>query len=285
MLSLRKQRIITSALKFRYMDSRRVKWWLKDESLIPVAQSVAAAIRNITKQIVPPNVEIIKSNEQKDVFRVWHPQDASQSFVVKAFLLNRFLRRLKYDRYGLDEAANLIRAKNRGINTPEVYGYGQIHDLLSMVKVSIVILEDLVDLSPIRELTSIKSADECSRIFMKTLPLFVSLYRANCNHIDVNSGAVMLCDHNPDSQVFLLDFQHARFYGRPSDEILMFEAGYFAKSCCNWVSAEAIDQWLGRLFTAVGIQSSAETQKMKERFNYYFDTGIYLSRKERRKIH
>ena len=79
MLSLRKRRIITSTLKFRHRDTRRVKWWLKDESLIPVARSVVAAIRDITNQTAPSNGGIIKLNERKIVFRIKHPQDAAQS--------------------------------------------------------------------------------------------------------------------------------------------------------------------------------------------------------------
>lgn len=283
MLSLRKQRIITSALKFRYRDSRRVKWWLEDESLIPVAQSVAAAIRDITKQTVPSNVKIIKSRERKIIFRIEGSKAVSQSFIVKVFFLEHFAHRLKYHRYGLDEVANLLKAKDKGINTPEVYGYGQIHDLLGLVKVSIIILEDLVDLSPIRELMGIKSADECSRMFMRTLPLFVSLYRANCNHIDVNGGAVMLCDHNPDSQLFLLDFQHARFYNKPSLEVLAFEAGLFAKSCARWLSSDIIYEWFAEILNAVDVSGPGAREKMRSRFDFYLKAD--LSRRERQKIY
>jgi tRNA A-37 threonylcarbamoyl transferase component Bud32 len=283
MLSLRKRRIITSTLKFRHRDTRRVKWWLKDESLIPVARSVVAAIRDITNQTAPSNGGIIKLNERKIVFRIKHPQDAAQSLVAKVFLLNSFARRLKYDRYGLDEAANLIKARDRGINTPVVYGYGHMHDILGFVKVNVVILEDLRGLSSIRVLMCEKSENECPKIFMRTIPLFVRLYRTGCKHIDVNNGNVMLCEHDLDSKVFLIDFQHAKFHSKPSSEILMFEAGYFARSCHDRVPIETINQWLDRIFTAVGIHSSAETQKMRERFNYYF--GTYLSRQERIKIH
>ena len=283
MLSIRKRRIMKSALKCRCRDSSRVKWWLKDESVTPVAQSVATAIMEITNQTVPSNTEIIKSSERKSVFRMEHPQHPAQSFIAKVFLLNRFEHRLKYYKYGLDETANLIRAKARGINSPEVYGYGHIYDMLGLVKVSIIILEDLRHLSPIGVLMRAKSEDERSRVFMRTVPLFVRLYEAGCNHIDVNSGAVMLSDRDLDSKVFLLDFQHAKFYDRPSSEILMFEAGRFAKSCRNWVSDETIGDWLADLFAAIGLDDSDERRTMRERFEYYFDT--HLSRKEGRRVH
>lgn len=281
---MNKRRIITSALKFRHGDSRRVKWWLKDESLIPVTQSVVAAIRDITKQDVRPNIKIIKQNERKTVFRMEYPQDARQSFIAKVFFLNSVKHRFKYYKYGLDETANLLRARNRGINTPEVYGYGNIHDMFGLVKTSVIILEDLQGqgLSPIGVLMRTKSEDERSEVFMRSVSLFAKLYETGCNHIDVNSGAVMLSEDHLDSEVYLLDFQHAKFYSTPSSEILMFEAGHFARSCCNWISAETINKWLAKVLDAIEIRDNVSREKLIERFDYYF--AAQLSRKARKKI-
>ena len=247
-----------------------------------MAQSVAAAIRDIANGTVPSNIEIFKLNERKAVFRTGHSEDITHSFVAKVFFLNRFENRVKYHKYGLDEAANLLIASDRDINTPEVCGYGHINDLLGFVKTNVIILENLDTLSPIGALMRIKSQEECSKVFMRTIPLFVRLYKAGCNHIDVNSSGVMLCRHNLDSEVFLLDFQHAKFYDGPSTEILMFEAGHFAKSCRDWLSTETIDAWFDKLLNAIGTNGTVQRQKMKERFDYYF--GTYLSRKERKKV-
>lgn len=282
MLSLSKRRIITSTLKFRYRDTRRVKWWLKDENLIPVAQSVVAAIKDITNQTGPSNVEIIKWRKLKIVFRIEDSGDVSKSFIVKAYLLSRFKHRLKYRRRGLNEVANLIRAESRGINTPDVYGYGRINDIFGLVTVSIIIMEDLCGRSAIDELMQTRPQDECSRMLISTVSLFSKLYRGACNLFDMNGGSVMLCEHALDSEAFLVDLERADFYNRPSVEVLMFEAGYFARSCRKWVSTDAIEQWLRELFTAVDINNAAEREKMRERFNYYFGTD--LSRKERLRI-
>lgn len=282
MFSLRNHNKLKIALKFKYRHSPRSKWWLKDESLIPMVQSVVEAIRDIANNSVPPNIKMFKLNDRKAVFRMKEPHNKWKPFVVKTFLLNHLEDRLKYHRYGLDEVANILEAKNRGISTPEVYGYGHINDVIGLVKGSIIILEDLSDMSTIGTLMHTKSEDECSKIFMHTVPLFVSLYRANFNHIDINTGAVLLCEHKLNSPVFLLDFQHAKFYDLPSAEILMFEAGYFSKSCSNWVSAETISNWLNKIFNAIGINNETEKEKMIEYFNYYF--GAELSRKERKAI-
>lgn len=117
---------------------------------------------------------------------------------------------------------------------------------------------------------------------MRTIPLFVSLYNAGCNHIDVNSGAVMLNERNLNHEVFLLDFQHTKFYDKPSSEILMFEAGHFAKVCQNWISDETVNEWLDELLRAIDINSTDEIQKMKRCFYYYFKAE--LSRKHRKII-
>lgn len=282
MLSLSKQRIIKSALRFKYSGPQRIKWWLKDQSLIPVAQSIAETIRNIATHVLCPDIRIFKLNERKAVFWAHHPRDPARSFVVKAFFLNRFEHRFKHHRYGRDEAANILTARDRGISAPELFAYGQITNRLAFVKVSIITLEYLPDLSPIRALMRTKSEDECSRLFMRTIPLFVSLYKARCKHIDINTANVMLSEHSINPGVFLLDFQHAEFFDKPSTEVLMFEAGYFARSCRNFVPVKTITEWLDKLMTAVGINGTPDAQRLEERFNYY--SVARLSRKQRKKI-
>jgi len=282
MFSPNKQKILKTALSFKFNDSWRIKWWLKDESLTAVAQSIAKAVGDITSKAVPPDIKIFKLNERKAVFQIKNSNNSKQSYIAKTFFLNRFEHRFKYHRYGLDEAANLITARDKNINTPEVYGYGHINDLLGFVKISTIILEDLPNLSPIGTLMCAKSHKERSELFMRTIPLFVSLYRAGCNHIDVNSGAVMLAEDNANPKVYLLDFQHARFYDKPSIELLMFEAGYFAKKCREYVSDVTIDDWLTEMLTAVKINNSSKQAKAKMRFQYYY--RIEPTRQQRRNL-
>lgn len=282
---LSRQKIVRSILKFTN-HSRGIRWWLRDESLIPVARYVAGAVGDIAKNAMPAGIEMLKLNERKAVFRFGHPQKTGSSFVAKAFFFKPIERCLKYHKYGLDETANLLMARDKGVSVPGVYGYGHISNVLGIPKVSMIILEDFQSCSHIGVLMRSKSEKDCAKIFMRTIPLFVSLYNASCNHIDVNSGAVMIGEDNFNHSVFLLDFQHAVFYDKPSTEILIFEAGYFARHCSAWVSTETIGEWMDELFAAVGSSNTAdEVEKMRERFKFYFDNGIYMSRKERRKIH
>ncbi|MDH4241677.1 MAG: hypothetical protein OEW48_19125 [Phycisphaerae bacterium] len=279
---MNKRRIIKNALSFEFRDSSNAKWWLKDESLVPAAQSIAETIRNLTNHSLRPNTEFFKLTDRKAVFRVKPPEDSGQSLVAKAFLLPRLEHRFKYHKYGLDEVANLLKAADKGINAPRVYGYGHIYSMFRFVEANVVISEDLLGFLPIKNLLLKGTDNERHQIFMRTIPLFVSLYHAGCNHIDVNSGAVMLSERNLNREVFLLDFQHTRFYDKPSSGILMFEAGHFAKVCRNWISTETVNEWLDELLRAIDVNSTDEIQKMKRCFYYYFKAD--LSRKHRNKI-
>jgi hypothetical protein len=290
MLSLSKRRILRPALRFKYSGLHGETWWLRDQSLVVLGESVVDVVRGIISKVAPPDIEMLKSAKRKTIFRVKNPENSQETFVVKVFFLNHFSHRLSYHLYGLDEAANLIQAKGRGINTPETYGYCHVYDSFGLVRASVLILEDLHNLSPVGELMSTMSESECSKIFMNTVPLFVSLYRANCNHIDVNSNAVMVGNNSSDCSLYLLDFQHAKFYDKPSTEVLMFEAGYFARSCRNWVLPETIYQWLDKIFSHIGVNDPVERGKMRERFDYYFESkGVppgraMMSRKHRKRI-
>ena len=290
MLSLSRRRILRNALKFRYSGLRRASWWLKDMNLAACADSVVDIIRSIISKAVPPDIEMIKLTPRKAVFRVSNPHNSHETFVVKAFFLNHFSHRLNYRLYGLDETANLIQAKDRGINTPDVYGYGHVYDRLGLVRTGIIILEDLGHMPTIGNLLDTIPEIERSEIFTNTVPLFVSLYRANCNHIDLGSSAVMLGNNSSNPPIFLLDFQHARFYNKPSLNILMFEAGYFARSCRQWISGEIAMEWADMILSNVGIKDQTQRQKAKETFEYHRQgkgrtpTQTTLSRKHRKRI-
>lgn len=295
-------KVVKSKLSTGFCDTR-TKWWLSNKTFAPLAKSTTDAVRDILEDVIPPHVEILKRavfelTERKIIFRITHPESSEKFFIVKVFLGDRrnltadgkhkttvrikLRYRLRSSIYSLNEVARLFRARDKGINTPKVYGYGHIYGLLRLVDASVIIMEDLHDLSPIKKLLLKGTDNERHQIFMRTIPLFVSLYNAGCNHINVNSGAIMLCEHNLNPNVFLLDFQHAKFHSKPSSEILMFEAGHFAHSCRNLVSTETVNEWFDKLLMAVNINHTKEIQEMKERFYYYCKAK--LSRKHRKKL-
>lgn len=288
MFSLSRRKILDEALAYRHCKWPRLKWWLRDEGMFDAASYAGSVAEVAIKGDKLGDVKIFKQTHRKAIFRFSNNDSDGRTYVAKVFLLNHLSHRLSYHLYGMDEAAKLIEAGRRGIKVPQVLGYGHIYDRIGLVRASIVILENMSELRPIGEVLSKSSATRQCEIFMSTIPLFVQLYRVGCNHIDINSGAIMLKEKDALPEFFLLDFQHARFYDKPDNEILMFEAGYFARSCRTYISTEIAYRWLEKLLTAVGIKDVSERYKKRERFEYYYygkglsPTQSTLSRKQRR---
>lgn len=289
MFSLSKRRILMTALGFEYSDSQRAKLWLCDKSLIPLAQSVPPAIDTYSESASSQDVEVIKRDKRRLVLRINLSQSGEESFIVKVFPLRCLRHRLKYhsmkyDRFAFGEAANLLIAARRGLNVPKVYGYGCIYGSSRLIKKDILILEDLAPRTSVGELLKLNKGDEekCAKIFSRTIPIFVDLYKAKCNHIGSNISAIMLGDEKSKQDDFILDFEYAKFHNKPSLEVLMFEAAHFAKRCCTWVTKKTMNEWKDKLLDAVEIKDNATRNKIMGYFNYYFDTQ--LSRKERQKV-
>lgn len=294
--SLNKRAILKTTLGLKYSDLPRVKWWLRDESIIPMAQCATSASDEYQKSSSPHNIQILKARAGKQfVLRIKPSELIDQSFVVKVFILHRLKYRLKYhalkyDRFAFAEAANLIIASQRGLNVPKLYGYGTIHGFSQLVKKSVVIREDLSRYVTLGALLKLNREDEeeSARILSRTIPMFIDLYQAACNHIDMNLDSIMLSGPNSKQKDFILDFEFAQFHDEPSLEILMFEAAFFANRCSALVADGTIKQWRARLLNAIQGRDNATRRELIKRFNYYLSitqphTGL-LRRKERIQI-
>lgn len=283
------QRVSKDALKLQYKGQARTAWWLRDKDMIPVVHSIWPVINKFDDSSWPQNLQLLKGKKgDRIVFRVNSSPSNRESFVVKICPFIRFKHRLVYTIhyiFGLSEAANLVTADNRGLNVPKVYGYGCIYDSFQLIKMSVVILEDLNHHSPVDEFLESNKGDDqkCAEILGRTVPVFASLYKAGCNNIDTNLHMVMLSNNGSRPDAFVLDFEGAKFHNKPSLEILMFEAASFVKWTPQLFTREIIDNWLARLFDAVEVGDGNIRRKMMERFYYYRITKLH--RKDRRKIH
>ena len=291
MLSTKKRGMLKTALRLKYSDSRRAKWWLKNESLIPVAKSILSDIDKCYESASGHNVDVIKKENNRLVFRIKSSSSTEKSFVAKVFPLLCLRHRLKYhrmkykhSRFAFGEAVSLLIAAERGLNVPKVHGYGCIYGSSGLIKMSVLILEDLVHHTTIGELLKLNSGNEkkCVEIMNRVIPVFINLYKTACNNINVNMGAIMLGHEDSKKDDFILDFEYATFYDNPSLELLMFEAANFGKYCKAFVTDETIYEWRDKLLDAVEVRDRVEREKMIERFSYYF--CIRLSRKKREKI-
>jgi len=270
------------------MAKPRSRWWLADQSLTSVAGFVSQIAGDGIHEGADNNVQILKYRPGATVFRLCSCEGREQSYVVKVFRLRRLGHKLKYDglgynRFGLSEAANLIIASERGLCVPTVYGYGRIRGSSSLVKMSIVVEEDLPSHVSVGRLLRFSCGDrrKTTAVLDCVIPIFSNLYQASCNHIDVNLGSILVGDEG-SQRAYLLDFEHAVFHSTPSLNVVMFEAAVFAQGCSKWVGEELITDWLGRLLSALRVQGQAERMNLSRRFHYY--RGVHLSRKERKRI-
>ena len=290
MFVFNEQKIFKAALPLKYSDSRRAKWWLNNENLIAVAKSCESIIIKNAESDLQHNVELLKREDNRLVFRIKSPSVA-KFFVVKVFPLRCLRHRLKYHwmkyrnrRFAFGEAVSLLIAAERGLNVPKVCGYGQLYGPSMLIKKSVLILENLANHIPIGDILRLNKDDQekCVNILSRAIPFLVSLYKTGCNHISVNSGCIMLSNEDSQQDDFILDFEYANFFDKPSLELLMFEAATLAKHCRTLITPETIDKWMAELLDAVEIRDRLSRDKLIERFYYHFNTQ--LSRKKRQKI-
>ncbi len=286
-----KKRTLKEALRFKYKDSRKGKWWLKDDRLICVAESILSTIDECNESLLPRNVEILKQDDRRLLLRFNSSQVVERSFIVKVFPLYRLRHKLKYhtkkytqSRFGFGEAANLLIAAKRGLRVPKIYGYGRVYGFFRLIKRDIVIMEDLTGFTTLGKLLELNqtNTEKIVGLFDQVIPIFVKLYEAGCNHIDLSPTCIMLCADGSDGDGFILDFEYSNFHKQKSPELLMFEAAFFINRCRGWFANEAAYKWLDKLLDAVEIRDSSNRRKCIERFKYYF--GTKLSRKRRMRL-
>jgi hypothetical protein len=274
----RHTRLAKSGLPFRYKAENGFVWWLLDERFKSAAETVSAHACSSALDLEPLDEVVLKHSDRRLVFRTGQGDGRA---VAKVFQLPRLEDRLRYERFGLDEAANLQRAEALGIPVPRVYGYGHRRTRY-LVSVSAVLMEDLADYRPAGQLLSAKAGSdaEVAEVLSHTIPVFVELYAKGCNHIDVNIDAVMLPVKDRSLPPCILDLQHAVFLELPSAEVLMAQAGRFASRHDQF--KQAFLEWLEQLLDAVAISGSMERARLRERFEFYRDSD--LSREQRRGI-
>jgi hypothetical protein len=286
----KQQKLLNRALGIKYKFSKRSSWMLKDESFV---QTVKHSLPVIGGKAIDNDMYIstlIKKEDNRHVFRI-DSQNDSNSYIFKVFPLCCLRHRFKYHhmtrqhgRFAYGEAIALLKASAKGIRVPEVYGYGTISGRSNLIKKSILIIECLSHHTPIGDLLELNSHDQgkCLSILKRSIPLYVQLYSAACNHISVNSGAIMFDDQGRSEEDYLLDFEYARFYSTPSYDLLMYEMAILARYCKSWVTMDIYSEWVDELLDSLEVYDSHVRKKLISQFNYYFETQ--LTRKERIKI-
>jgi len=285
-----KQRALQKNLPIRHRSPEGYQWRLRQKDMISTADRVSSILKEEADIYQKKDVQVLKDIERRILFRL-SLNEPPKSVILKVFRFYRFKKKVKhlwkkytYSNYGFGETCNLILAAERGIYVPKVYGFGKLPDRFGWTSREAVILEDLsghLSLNYLLQSTTIDNR-QTEQIFENTIPILASLYRAGCNHIDLNLGSLLFNPKNLAEKPYLLDFEYAQFHKKPSQEVLMFEAASLAKSLGKWLGKEDLKPWLDKLLDSVEIQQNLRKDLVK-RFDYYFNTN-QLSPKKRMRI-
>jgi len=280
---LAKRAIVKSSLGRLYRDADGGKWHLQSDALIPAVAAFHTAHRAIRKGLEDPPEAVYKWTERRLVFKFSANSDGGETLVAKGFLLKHPRQRIKSYRYGLEETANLLMAAQSGISVPAIYGYGILYGKSRLPNATFLLFECLSDYEVIGDLLkrAKENPAECRAILMHTVPSFVSLYKAGCNHIDIHTKTIMM-HKDADLPPRILDFHYVRFHGRPNLETLAFMAGFFGGTCSEWLDGEAMEEWLSVLADRVGLCDGSERRAFRERVAFY--QGNRLSREEKMNV-
>jgi hypothetical protein len=290
---LNKTRIIKQAMPVRYRLAPGIVFQLKTEDMIPFIRAMMGVAKKFNAAQKPDNINILKHtpDHKRLLFRLRLDNQPYQSIIVKTQKIHKLRLRIKYAwmkhyRYGFSEAANLVIAANRGIEVPQVFGYGYIKNGFGLTKTDIVLLEDLGQdsISIVELLEQNKNKpQECGNILDRLIHIFIAHYKAGCNNWDINQGSIIFIWRNGSWYPRVLDFEHIVFYDEPSMENLMFMAGQFAQHLPGWMDIHIVDSWAMKLLDAINIKDDQQRKKWIERFNSHLNSPV-LPHKVRQKI-
>jgi len=268
---LAKRAIVKASLGRLYRDAEGGKWHLQSDALIPAVAAFHAAHRAIRRRPEDPPEAVYKWTERRLVFR-FPANGGGETLVAKGFLLKHPRQRIKSYRYGLEETANLLMAAQRGVSVPAIYGYGILYGKSRLPNANFLLLECLSDYELVGDLLKKAKGNpaECRAILMRTIPTFVSLYKAGCNHIDIHTKTIMM-HKDADLPPKILDFHYVRFHDRPNLEVLAFEAGFFVRHMVDYVDEEVIAFWCSSLLDEIGVVDSRERDGLFEKIAMYRD--------------
>ena len=158
----------------------------------------------------------------------------------------------RHRRYGPTELAHLELARQRDVPVPEVFGYAERRLWGLMVPNTAVMMEDLGDRRSVGDVLRGTSTDtEVTAALATAADLILRLHAAGCNHIDLNSGNLLLSRAGED-RGRVIDLMYARFHPAPSLNILCFMVAYFAGSVASVLPAARLEAWIAEVLSRSG---------------------------------
>jgi hypothetical protein len=269
------QHVLSEALPYR-IRSATGNWYLArndlDDAMACAEQQIASArdAEDSVPDDLAPRVTCLQNSRCRTVLRGPMAGGEGATCVIKIVFLPGLKRKLGFWRYGLPEATNLLRAHALGIRVPRVYGFGRVSSRWKIPMATALLMEDLTEHRAVR--AELRRVDDdraaANAVVDRVLPLFVTLYHACCNHIDMHSHNIMLPIGRAGGAPALIDFEHTAFHRFPNPETLVLQAGKFARSCQRIVPQLEMETWFLRLLDTVAIRDPIRRESLVERFHF-----------------
>jgi tRNA A-37 threonylcarbamoyl transferase component Bud32 len=269
------QTLLSNALPVR-IRAAASDWRLARDGLTAAVACVESHIETTIRQDyktpdeLPAGMTCLRKSRCRTVLGGPLQRGSSATCVIKIVYLPGLGRKLRPWRYGLPEAVNLLRAHDLGIRVPRVYGVGKVFRGWRIPVATALLMEDLSGYRTLRDLLrSVRGDLAAARSIVATaLPLFVRVYHARCNHIDMHTANLLLPVDRVGGEPALIDFERAAFGRAASPPALALQAGKFARSCQRIVPELDMEEWLLHLLDCVAICNPALRRSMLERFRF-----------------
>lgn len=274
--------VIASALPVQVRTPQWHLWFLRDRTwldFLPCLQQYLAAPASAR----PAEVVVLKSGVRREVLR-WSLAAGGNGLpatvVVKCFPVTSLKMGLySWRRYAPAETANLLEAARRDLPTPRVFMYGEVRRHF-LVRSTTIVMQDFAGLVPLAgPLGAAAARGQDPQPWLDAVAdLLLKLYRAGCNHIDLNPLNLLVHPADP-RELRLIDFHYVRYQAAPSLNILAFHLGYFSAGAREWIADERLARWAETVLQRAG---APDPTAARQQFRVYRDAR--LSRQERLRL-
>ncbi len=216
-------------------------WHLRQGSKTNLAREISSIFQK-PDLADTEGVECIKIKPRRRIFRV---SSSEGIVVVKGFFFHGSLGRQWYRHcfYALDEAINLLIARERGLPVPDVVAYGEKRSLGRRL-FNVAVIENVAHAVHPTQIfrgevqTRISVQDALSRV----ASMLEMIYNAGCNHIDMH-GTSFLLNEETATKDKIIDFQFAVFHPTPSVPIFCHQLAHFIRASRKDLPEDMLDDW------------------------------------------
>lgn len=231
---------------FHYLRDGNFRWCYSDEIYLPL-------IRKISEEFEKLLIEKSSSKHSHISFSYDHPFTCPGPVFLKVQHARHIKQKIKETlglkhkyygyRFGIAEVLNLLKAKETGINCPDIYAIGEVRKGL-LVDSYIVILEYLSEYETLSDALGEAETDSAKqKLLDKTASVINDLFSNGIFHSDFSSKNIMFSPIKENTYK-VVDFEYIRFLSEPNVSLLAFLLGYLYKKWCrSFIEEKMYDRW------------------------------------------